>query len=161
MHKEEIIQEKNPVPPFYSNNSINWSVKQQTDTGTKADSETAVLDEPLTTSTAEAQQQQAPAVLLHETHAGRDPGWWIYIHLSPAHLCKGQKIEFLHLLLAEPIAHSSASQESLHFGGRWPDVTAASLQWKQETVFLYNPVKPKPREIIISAWNYEFFFHEC
>lgn len=85
-----------------------------------------------------------------------DPGWWIYIHLSPAHLCKGQEIEFLHLLLAEPIAHSSASQESLHFSRWWPDVTVLPLQWKQETgVFLYNPVKPKPAEIMIRAWNDE------
>ncbi len=49
-----------------------------------------------------------------ETHAGWDPGRWIYGRLSPAHLCKSQEIEFLHLLLAEPVAHSSASQESLH-----------------------------------------------
>jgi len=49
-------------------------------------------------------------------------------HLSPAHLCKGQEIEFLHLLLAEPIAHSSASQESLHFSCGWPDVTVVPLQ---------------------------------
>lgn len=49
-----------------------------------------------------------------ETHAGWDPGLWIYGWLSPAHLCKGQEIEFLHLLLAEPVAHTSDSQESLH-----------------------------------------------
>ncbi len=73
-----------------------------------------------------------------ETHTGWDSGRWVYGRLSPAHLCKGQEIEFLHLLLAEPVAHSSASQESLHLQllmARWdssvtPVKTGNSLRIK-------------------------------
>lgn len=158
MHNEENIQEKkNPVTPFYSNSSINWSVKQQTYWNKSRHRKQLFGMNRWPQVRPKPNSNRHLLCSYMETHAGRDPGWWIYIHLSPAHLCKGQKIEFLHLLLAEPIAHSSASQESLHFSGWWPDVTAVSLQWKQETVFLYNPVKPKPREII-SAWNDEHFF---
>lgn len=34
---------------------------------------------------------------------------------EPAQISKGLEIQFLHLLLAEPVADSPAFQESLHF----------------------------------------------
>lgn len=61
--------------------------------------------------------------------------WLVNVHQNniPAQISEGLKIQFLHLLLAEPVADPTASQEGLHLHGEGNAATEASTCTGEKT----------------------------